>query len=122
MEDGLQPLEALLFTVQQLNNDSRLLPGVRLGVAAFDSCDNPAHAMEQALHFVKGEITYMRRESISRRTIAPTPLFVCVTLFHYLKLRLGHGQNSLCSSDAHHGPLKIAYPTSAPRTCCSCKV
>jgi Receptor family ligand binding region len=54
MEDGLQPLEALLFTVQQVNNDTKLLPGVRLGVAAFDSCDNPAHAMEQALHFVKG--------------------------------------------------------------------
>ncbi|XP_059490999.1 metabotropic glutamate receptor 2-like [Neocloeon triangulifer] len=58
MEDGLQPLEAMLFTVQQVNDDPDLLPGVRLGVAAFDSCDNPAYAMEQALHFVKGFIAH----------------------------------------------------------------
>ncbi|XP_065348662.1 metabotropic glutamate receptor 3-like isoform X2 [Cloeon dipterum] len=58
IEDGLQPLEAMLYTVQQVNADQTLLPGVTLGVAAFDSCDNPAHAMEQALHFVKGFIAH----------------------------------------------------------------
>ncbi|XP_034939514.1 metabotropic glutamate receptor 3-like [Chelonus insularis] len=59
LEDGIQPLEAMLYTVQQINQNPRLLPGIRLGVLAFDSCDNPTHALQQALNFVKGFIAHI---------------------------------------------------------------
>ncbi|CAG5104224.1 Similar to Grm4: Metabotropic glutamate receptor 4 (Mus musculus) [Cotesia congregata] len=59
LEDGIQPLEAMLFTVQQINQNPRILPGIKLGVLAFDSCDNPNHALQQALNFVKGFIAHV---------------------------------------------------------------
>ncbi|XP_063988055.1 metabotropic glutamate receptor 6-like [Diachasmimorpha longicaudata] len=57
-QDGIQPLEAMLYTVKQINNDPKLLPGIKLGVLAFDSCDNANYALEQALNFVKGFIAH----------------------------------------------------------------
>uniref|UniRef100_T1IJD5 G-protein coupled receptors family 3 profile domain-containing protein n=1 Tax=Strigamia maritima TaxID=126957 RepID=T1IJD5_STRMM len=54
-EDGIQPLEAMLYTVRKINNDG-LLPGFKLGVIALDSCDNVIHALEQSLDFIKGFI------------------------------------------------------------------
>ncbi|XP_031777068.1 metabotropic glutamate receptor 2-like isoform X2 [Nasonia vitripennis] len=59
LEDGIQPLEAMLYTLGQINRDPDILPGVRLGVLAFDSCDNPNYALEQALNFVKGFIAHV---------------------------------------------------------------
>ncbi|KAK0093640.1 hypothetical protein PV326_013034 [Microctonus aethiopoides] len=59
VEDGIQPLEAMLYTVQQINQDPTILPGIRLGVLAFDSCDNSNHALVQALNFVKGFIAHI---------------------------------------------------------------
>lgn len=55
-DDGLQQLEALIFTLKKINADPNLLPGVRLGVIALDSCDSSAYALEQSLDFIKGFI------------------------------------------------------------------
>ncbi|GAB6031368.1 hypothetical protein CHUAL_009152 [Chamberlinius hualienensis] len=56
LEDGIQPLEALLFTLQHIN-DKGILPGFRLAVKPLlDSCDNVVHALEQSLRFIKGFI------------------------------------------------------------------
>ncbi|XP_076643046.1 LOW QUALITY PROTEIN: metabotropic glutamate receptor 6 [Halictus rubicundus] len=56
IEDGIQPLEAMLYTVARINNDPTMLPGIQLGALAFDTCDNPGYALEQAFYFVKGLI------------------------------------------------------------------
>ena len=56
-EDGVQPLEAMLFTLDEINRDPALLPGIRLGVRALDSCDSPYHAAKQSLHLVKGFVS-----------------------------------------------------------------
>ncbi|XP_023315068.1 metabotropic glutamate receptor-like [Trichogramma pretiosum] len=58
IEDGIQPLEAMLYTVDRINRNPNILPGVRLGVLAFDTCDNPNYALEQTLKFVKGFIAH----------------------------------------------------------------
>nr|CAD7426273.1 unnamed protein product [Timema monikensis] len=54
MEDGVQPLEAMIFTLNQINNDPKILPGIKLGMLAFDSCDSQSYGLEQSLNFVKG--------------------------------------------------------------------
>ncbi|XP_011501835.1 PREDICTED: metabotropic glutamate receptor 3-like [Ceratosolen solmsi marchali] len=59
MEDGIQPLEAMIYTVSEINRNPNILPGINLGVLAFDSCDNPHYALEQALHFIKGFIAHV---------------------------------------------------------------
>ncbi|XP_046396653.1 metabotropic glutamate receptor 2-like isoform X2 [Ischnura elegans] len=58
LEDGIQPLEAALYTIKQINKNDKILPGVNLGMIAFDSCDNAAYALEQSLDFVKGFIAH----------------------------------------------------------------
>ncbi|CAL7952540.1 unnamed protein product [Xylocopa violacea] len=55
-EDGIQPLEAMLYTVERINENAAILPGIRLGVLAFDTCDNPGYALQRAFYFVKGFI------------------------------------------------------------------
>lgn len=57
-EDGLQPLEAMLYTIEQINRDPTILPGIRLGAIIFDSCDNSNYALEQTLYFIKGMIIF----------------------------------------------------------------
>ena len=56
-EDGIQPLEAMLFTLDEINRSQKLLPGIRLGAVAVDSCDNPIHAAEKAIPLLKGFMT-----------------------------------------------------------------
>jgi hypothetical protein len=60
LEDGVQPLEAMLYTLEQINKDRNLLPGIKLGMIAFDSCDSPAYGLEQALDFVKGNEAHLK--------------------------------------------------------------
>ena len=52
-------MEALLFTLDQINRNEDLLPGIRLGVIAVDSCDSGTYALEQSLDFVKGFIAHL---------------------------------------------------------------
>lgn len=46
-QDGIQPLEALMYTLDYINN-STMLPGFTLGAIALDSCDSEAYALDQA--------------------------------------------------------------------------
>ena len=52
-EDGIQPLEAMLFTLDEINKNENLLPGIKLGAIAIDSCDNPIQAAEKTLPLLK---------------------------------------------------------------------
>ena len=54
VDDGIQPLEALYYTLDKINADEKLLPNIKLGVIALDSCDNIVYALDQCLDFIKG--------------------------------------------------------------------
>ncbi|XP_023724133.1 metabotropic glutamate receptor 3 isoform X2 [Cryptotermes secundus] len=58
LEDGVQPLEAMLYTLELINRNPDLLPGIKLGMIAYDSCDSPAYALEQTLDIIKGFIAH----------------------------------------------------------------
>lgn len=47
-------LEAMLFTVKEINNRTDILPNITLGVIAYDTCDSPVYALQQSLDFIKG--------------------------------------------------------------------
>ena len=53
-EDGMQPLEALLFTLDEINADQKLLPNIKLGVIVLDTCDSPLHTAEQVVDLLQG--------------------------------------------------------------------
>uniref|UniRef100_A0A4W3GXP1 Metabotropic glutamate receptor 3 n=1 Tax=Callorhinchus milii TaxID=7868 RepID=A0A4W3GXP1_CALMI len=54
---GIQRLEAMLFAIDEINQDTYLLPGVKLGVHILDTCSRDTYALEQSLEFVRASLT-----------------------------------------------------------------
>lgn len=55
-QGGIQSLEAMLYTLDYINNQSDILPGFKLGAHILDDCDKYTYGLEQAVDFIKGEI------------------------------------------------------------------
>ena len=54
---GIQRLEAMLFAIEQINDDPHLLPGIELGALILDTCSDDNYALEQSLRFVHSRLT-----------------------------------------------------------------
>ncbi|XP_024944385.1 metabotropic glutamate receptor isoform X2 [Cephus cinctus] len=54
---GVQRLEAMLFAVDQINKETRILPGIVLGVHILDTCSRDTYALNQSLHFVRASLS-----------------------------------------------------------------
>lgn len=65
MEDGIQPLEAMLYTIERINKNPEILPGIQLGALAFDTCDNPTYALDHLFYFIKGKLSLVRLFMVS---------------------------------------------------------
>lgn len=61
-EKGMQRLEAMLYVLDQINNDTELLPNTTLGALILDSCSSDTYALDQSMEFVR---SYMNQ--VSRR-------------------------------------------------------
>nr|KAG5708802.1 hypothetical protein BaRGS_031956 [Batillaria attramentaria] len=57
LDRGVERLEAMLFTIDEINNNTRLLPGITLGANIFDTCGMSTYALEQSLEFIRGSFT-----------------------------------------------------------------
>ncbi|XP_068173688.1 extracellular calcium-sensing receptor-like [Antennarius striatus] len=53
----LQYIYAMMFAVEEINNSTVLLPGVKLGYHIFDSCGRPPWAIQAALSLIGGHST-----------------------------------------------------------------
>ncbi|KAK2851547.1 hypothetical protein Q5P01_007823 [Channa striata] len=56
-ENGIQRLEAMMYALDQINQDEQLLPNVTLGARVLDTCSRDTYALEQSLTFVQALIT-----------------------------------------------------------------
>ncbi|XP_061730987.1 metabotropic glutamate receptor 7 [Nerophis ophidion] len=52
-ETGIQRLEAMMYALDVINSDERLLPNITLGARVLDTCSRDTHALEQSLTFVQ---------------------------------------------------------------------
>lgn len=59
-ERGIQRLEAMLYTIDMINNDPNLLPDVKLGANILDTCSRDTYALDQALEYVIGSLTSLQ--------------------------------------------------------------
>lgn len=53
-ERGIHRLEAMLYAIDMINKDSSILSGYNVGVNIRDTCGVDTHALEEAVHFIKG--------------------------------------------------------------------
>ena len=53
---GIQRLEAMLFAIDRINQDTRLLPNIKLGAIILDTCSSDSYALNQSLEFVRASI------------------------------------------------------------------
>lgn len=55
-QGGIQALEAMLYTLDRLNNDlNPLLPNISIGAHILDDCDKDTYGLEMAVDFIKGK-------------------------------------------------------------------
>ncbi|XP_075883231.1 metabotropic glutamate receptor 7-like [Nelusetta ayraudi] len=73
-ENGVQRLEAMMFALDQINQDEQLLPNITLGARLLDTCSRDTYALEQSLTFVQALIT--KDTSDVRCTNGEPPVFV----------------------------------------------
>nr|APC26119.1 metabotropic glutamate receptor type 4 [Homarus americanus] len=56
-QGGVQALEAMLYTLDFINDQEDFIPGVKLGAHILDDCDKDTYGLEQAVDFIKGSIS-----------------------------------------------------------------
>ncbi|XP_014601377.1 PREDICTED: metabotropic glutamate receptor 2-like isoform X2 [Polistes canadensis] len=56
-QGGIQALEAMLYTLDQLNSGEGIVPGVKIGAHILDDCDRDTYGLEMAVDFIKGSIS-----------------------------------------------------------------
>lgn len=56
---GIQRLEAMLFAVDKINREGKLLPGIRLGVNVVDTCSRDTYALNRSLEFIRASLNAM---------------------------------------------------------------
>uniref|UniRef100_UPI0037E9BE36 extracellular calcium-sensing receptor-like n=1 Tax=Semicossyphus pulcher TaxID=241346 RepID=UPI0037E9BE36 len=77
----LQYIYAMVFAMEEINNSTTLLPGVKLGYHIFDSCGRPPWALQAALSLVGGDRTScISNHPAERRVLStgdhPVPLII----------------------------------------------
>ncbi|KAL7646292.1 UNVERIFIED_CONTAM: hypothetical protein RMT77_003201 [Armadillidium vulgare] len=56
---GLQRLEAMLYAIDLINHDPKLLPNLTLGVNILDTCSKDTYALNQSLEFIRVSLDAM---------------------------------------------------------------
>ncbi|KAH8376012.1 hypothetical protein KR093_004800, partial [Drosophila rubida] len=70
---GVQRLEAMLYAIDRVNNDTNLLPGITIGVHILDTCSRDTYALNQSLQFVRASLNNLDT-SIFECSDASSPL------------------------------------------------
>ena len=53
-QGGIQALEAMLYTIDYINERDDILRGIKLGAYILDDCDKDTYGLEQSIDFIKG--------------------------------------------------------------------
>ncbi|XP_023340090.1 metabotropic glutamate receptor, partial [Eurytemora carolleeae] len=60
---GVQRMEAMLFAVDKINNDTNLLNNITLGVNIQDTCSRDTFALNQSLEFIRSSLNNLEMAS-----------------------------------------------------------
>lgn len=74
-QGGIQALEAMLYTLDRLNINEGIIPGVKIGAHILDDCDKDTYGLEMAVDFIKGK--YLDQVVIEKTLINDELFFSC---------------------------------------------
>lgn len=73
-------VQTMVFAIEEINKNPRLLPGVKLGYRILDSCDNVHTSLQSAFSLVNGSSLHQTEGSASRTlpclSKAPVPAII----------------------------------------------
>lgn len=72
-EKGIQRMEAMLYALDEINRDPKLLPNITLGALILDTCSSDTYALEQSMEFFKSSLNQVRPRP------SPSSNFTCRT-------------------------------------------
>lgn len=89
---GIQRLEAMLYAVKQINKNESILPGITLGVSAFDTCSSETTALDLTVEkfvidhkcHMQDEMTYGGRQVMG--VVGPLYSSISVQVAHLFRL------------------------------------
>lgn len=100
-EKGIQRLEAMLYAIDQINKDDKLLPNITLGTVVIDSCSSDTYALEQSMEFVRYYMNKVRKQILEVQLNSPTSSFFVpreIPLKYHPIKRFSSGMNNVTSS------------------------
>ena len=65
---GIHRIESLIRTIQKINEDDSILPGIRIGIDARDTCWYEPIALEQCMDFISSAFVYREYSDCLRLT------------------------------------------------------
>ncbi|XP_036934056.1 extracellular calcium-sensing receptor-like [Acanthopagrus latus] len=107
--EALKYTYAMVFALEEINRNSTLLPGVKLGYRILDSCGRYPWSLQGALSMVGGETKHCNltasipRSAAYKKTVALVPLLICAA----------SSTTGIIMSQIL-GPLSISYLASCP--------
>ncbi|KAK8383408.1 hypothetical protein O3P69_019058 [Scylla paramamosain] len=69
-QGDVQALEAMLFTLDFINDQVDFIPGVRLGAHILDDCDKDMYGLEQAVDFIKDTSSFSLSPCVYQEAIS----------------------------------------------------
>ena len=83
---GIQRLEAMIFAVDEINNNQSILRNVSLGLEVYDTCSSETIALDRALHFVKDAVSSRENHPVMAGVIGPSFSSISVQVAHLFRL------------------------------------
>ena len=67
---GIQGVESVLWALDRLNNDPKVLPGVTLGAIVLDACRSKEKIVRDLTNFLTGRTSESVRKKVQREIIS----------------------------------------------------
>ena len=92
---GYQYMEAMLYAVDQVNNNSKILPGIRLGTIIYDTCRSPTITADHTKDFIKLSLERHANSSEFAGVIGPLTSGNSIIVANFLRVfqipQIGYG-------------------------------
>uniref|UniRef100_A0A8C2BZA3 G-protein coupled receptors family 3 profile domain-containing protein n=1 Tax=Cyprinus carpio TaxID=7962 RepID=A0A8C2BZA3_CYPCA len=100
---GFKYAQTLIFTIEEINNSTQLLPGVSLGYKIYDSCSSISQTVLSGMSLMNGYEETLSDTSCSRPP-SGVYLFIIIIILFFIFLQISHFATCACLSNRKRFP------------------